>query len=295
MWTSRLLAPASRQPKRDSHVTCAMCWCHWEAFKSRAASPRMRLLSGSDLWIACPKTYQRRSIRWKHSTTPKSKVRPRPRLRGDGENSLRKTKRVRRTGSFRTLFFLTVLTLAPGVASAQGEPIAQSPHAHAKPSGSGWECDRGYREVDQLCVAIQVPPHAFLNSRGDGWECDRGYREANAACVIVEVPPNARLDFGGRGWECDRGYQKIDQSCVSIEVPAHAYLDHTGDGWKCDRGFQQHGETCAPFEIPLQGHLARSGNDWECNHGFRRTLTSAPPGTTGIAMRVIGCTGELVW
>src|SRR3989337_302215 len=150
----------------------------------------MRLLSGSDLWIACPKTYQRRSIRWKRSTTPKSKVRPRPRLRGDGENTLMKTKRVRRTGSFRTLFFLTVLTLAPGVASAQGEPIAQSPHAHAKPSGGGWACDRGYRE-------------------------------ANAACVIVEAPPNARLDFSGRGWECDRGYQKIDQSCVSIEVPAH--------------------------------------------------------------------------
>jgi len=57
--------------------------------------------------------------------------------------------------------------------------------------GPGWECNWGYREVDETRVAIEVPPNAYLNSSGStSWTCDRGYRPADEACVGIDVPAN---------------------------------------------------------------------------------------------------------
>ena len=39
-----------------------------------------------------------------------------------------------------------------------------------------------------LWMAVIVPPHARLDGSGSGWECDRGWREEDEGCVAVAVP-----------------------------------------------------------------------------------------------------------
>ena len=92
------------------------------------------------------------------------------------------------------------------------------PHAHAKPSGRGWECNRGYREVDTACVAIEVPANAYLEPSGNGWTCDRGYRATGQSCAQIDVPPNAYAvsNSYGHGWECERGYRDVNEACVAV-------------------------------------------------------------------------------
>jgi hypothetical protein len=106
-----------------------------------------------------------------------------------------KTKRPWWAGSTRSLFFFAVLAIAPGGALAQGDLSEGPPNSHAKPYGSGWECDRGYEKLGESCVVIQIPSNAFLGTFGDEWECDRGYRKVNEGCAAVQVPPNALLDY----------------------------------------------------------------------------------------------------
>jgi hypothetical protein len=36
-----------------------------------------------------------------------------------------------------------------------------------------------------------MPENASPNHYGSGWECDRGYREADGICNVVKVPANA--------------------------------------------------------------------------------------------------------
>jgi hypothetical protein len=100
-----------------------------------------------------------------------------------------------RNSSHTPLILMLAFALWPGIAAAQGDAAAAPLNAHMKRYGSGWECDRGYREVNAACAAVEVPPNAYLadSSYGRGWECDRGYRQVNEGCTLVEVPPNAHL------------------------------------------------------------------------------------------------------
>jgi hypothetical protein len=161
------------------------------------------------------------------------------------------TTRPSLAGTKFSLSLFALLMIGPGVAWGQesSEPPA---NAHPKLYGRGWECDRGYKEVQQSCVAVHVPPHAFLNSFGDGWECDRGYRETDGGCAIVEVPANAFLNFTGQRWECDRGYRKVDHSCVAIQIPPKAFLDSSGNRWECKRGYQKVDEACILIDVPAK-------------------------------------------
>ena len=104
-------------------------------------------------------------------------------------------------------FLLTTLAMAPA-AWSQNDPAGRPRNSHLRGFGNGWECDRGYTQIEGSCVAISVPAHAFLDSFGDGWECDRGYREVEEACEAVVVPARGLLDFTGHGWTCSRGFQK---------------------------------------------------------------------------------------
>ena len=81
--------------------------------------------------------------------------------------------------SIHSLIFLASLAAAPGVVFAQGGSVGMPENARVKSYGSGWECNRGYREFNGACIAIKVPPNGYLNSSGDGWKCDRGYRAVN--------------------------------------------------------------------------------------------------------------------
>ena len=115
---------------------------------------------------------------------------------------------------------LTVLaflaTPASGVALAQGGSAEIPENAHANSYGSGWQCDYGYRAVDEACVAVQVPENGYLadSAYGPGWQCDRGYRAVDGACVAVQVPENAHIDLFGDGWECNPPYRKHQDRCT---------------------------------------------------------------------------------
>ena len=122
--------------------------------------------------------------RWVHVTwAMQQKVHPPPDERTMNMNN----------SSKHLLILLLTVALWPGIAAAQGDAAAAPLNAHMKRYGSGWECDRGYREVNAACAAVEVPENAYLadSSYGLGWECDRGYRQANEACTLIDVPPNA--------------------------------------------------------------------------------------------------------
>src|SRR5919106_1674712 len=154
---------------------------------------------------------------------------------------------------------LTVLaflaTPASGVALAQGGSAEIPENAHANSYGSGWQCDYGYRAVDEACVAVQVPENGYLAdfAYGPGWQCDRGYRAVDEACVAVQVPENGYLaDFAyGPGWQCDRGYRAVDGACVAVQVPENAHIDLFGDGWECNPPYRKHQDRCTP---PIGGN-----------------------------------------
>ncbi|MEJ2336304.1 MAG: hypothetical protein P8Y26_11840 [Gemmatimonadales bacterium] len=70
-----------------------------------------------------------------------------------------------------------LLGIAPTLVAAQADATEAPPNSHAKSYGDGWECDRGFRRVNQSCVAVEVPPNAYLDPSGGRWECSRGYRK----------------------------------------------------------------------------------------------------------------------
>ena len=139
-------------------------------------------------------------------------------------------------------------TVAPGQVTAQQTREAIPENAHVKGLGRGWECDKGFRQVDGACNAVSVPKHAFKTnvSYGRGWECMRGYLEALDACVPVNVPDNAYLNSYGDGWECGRIYQREGDSCVEIKVPKNGHLTNSshGSGWECNRGYREVDQSC---------------------------------------------------
>jgi len=178
------------------------------------------------------------------------------------------------TRSLVSLILLAVLAAAPGVVLAQGGSGAIPANARAKSYGSGWECKRGYREVDGACAAVKVPANAYPTNKsyGRGWTCERGYREVDGACTAIKVPSHAYLDSFGDRWNCERGYRKVDEACLAVKVPAHAYYVESsyGLGWKCDRGYHVVDDACAVVAVPKHAHLDNSGNDWECTRPYEK-------------------------
>ncbi len=57
---------------------------------------------------------------------------------------------------------------------------------------------------------MKVPPNGYLevSSYGSGWACERGYRAVDEGCMAVKVPENAHLDDSGNDWDCNRPYRK---------------------------------------------------------------------------------------
>ena len=115
--------------------------------------------------------------------------------------------------------------------------------------GSGWKCDRGYRAVDDDCVAIKVPANGYLADTpyGSGWKCDRRYREVGEACVAIKIPVNGYFVDSARrsGWACDRGYRAAGEACVAVMVPENAHLDYSGNDWECNRPYYKQEDGCA--------------------------------------------------
>ena len=185
--------------------------------------------------------------------------------------------------SIYSLVLLALLASAQGVVSAENDSPELPENARAKSYGSGWECERGYREANGACAAIGVPANAYLTntSYGSGWECGRGYREDNGACAAVRVPANAypTNTRSGNGWKCERGYRKVKGACPSIKVPPNAYLNNSGDRWKCNRGYRAVDESCVAIKVQANGYLTDSSHrsSWSCDHGFERSMKPALP------------------
>ena len=98
-------------------------------------------------------------------------------------------------------------------------------NAHEARYGEGWECNLGFREVENRCEAIDVPEHAF--------------------------PTGSKY---GAEWDCKRGFEKSDNNCLKIEVPVNGYLNSYGNKWQCEHGYRSdNSKNCTP---PLQTHVA---------------------------------------
>ena len=54
----------------------------------------------------------------------------------------------------------------------------------------GWKCERGFRALSGACEAIDLPEHAHLNRVGDGWDCNRPYTRVQDLCIIDWVETN---------------------------------------------------------------------------------------------------------
>ena len=134
-----------------------------------------------------------------------------------------------------------------------------------------WEAATPYFDG---CLPIEVPENALAtgSSYGRGWECRRGYREVNETCIVIKIPENAYLNASGVRWECNRGFREFDKACVAINVPENGYLTESdfGSGWKCERGFQAKGEMCIPVELPANAHIDFSGSDWDCDRPYEK-------------------------
>ena len=114
---------------------------------------------------------------------------------------------------------------APAAGTQRTRSPAIPDNARPRSYGSGWDCNRGFRETAGRCAVVVVPANAYLSPEGSSWTCDRGFRPEGAACAAVNVPVNAyavdtRYD---RGWRCNRGYREVAGRCQQPAVPAHAY------------------------------------------------------------------------
>jgi len=73
------------------------------------------------------------------------------------------------------------------------------------------------------CRAVKVRANAHADDEedfGTGWECDRGYREVGGHCIRVVVPANAYYsEFSfGRSWACDPGYRQEGETCLAMRA-----------------------------------------------------------------------------
>jgi len=74
-------------------------------------------------------------------------------------------------------------------------------------------CPIGFSRVGSSCVPTAIPQHAHAVPTGFGWECDVGFIQTGRSCTKLRVPSNAHVDFTGRSWECDSGYERAGESC----------------------------------------------------------------------------------
>jgi hypothetical protein len=177
------------------------------------------------------------------------------------------------------LFGASLLAVSASVSLEADERVPPR-NAHASPYG-GWDCSRGFRQVEEACVPIRVPANAYLDSFGMDWDCNRGYikDDQGLGCKSVKIPANAHADGEedfGAGWECDRRYHKVNGRCTPVLVPANAYYSEVAfdRDWECNPGFRQEGETCMAVRAPVHGFLVGDHDEWACERGFKKSADS---------------------
>src|SRR5512147_2104489 len=70
-------------------------------------------------------------------------------------------------------------------------------------------------------AATPMPSNARPLQYREAWECNRGFVQAGETCVAMKIPANGYLSSSGTRWECKRGFVKQDDRCSPVNVPAH--------------------------------------------------------------------------
>ena len=70
--------------------------------------------------------------------------------------------------SIRALILLERLATVSGLSFAQGDSVEVPDNARAKEYGNGWECDLGYRAVNEASIAVRLPTNVYLTNTSYG-------------------------------------------------------------------------------------------------------------------------------
>ena len=95
-----------------------------------------------------------------------------------------------------------------------------------------------------IAQKVTLPPNAGIDIYGSGWTCNRGFKQVGSECQKVTLPQNAGIDIYGSGWTCNRGFKQVGSECQKVTLPQNAGIDIYGSGWTCNRGFKQVGNEC---------------------------------------------------
>lgn len=141
----------------------------------------------------------------------------------------------RRLAASACLLFGVSLLAAYASVSSRADERGPPRHAHASRYGGGWECSRGFQQVEEACVPVKVPANAYLDPLGSDWDCNRGYirDDQGLRCKVIKIPANAHVDDEqafGTGWDCDLGYREVSGRCTRVVAPAHAYYSEFSFG-----------------------------------------------------------------
>ena len=73
-------------------------------------------------------------------------------------------------------------------------------------------------EVGGRCTPVVVPANAYYSecSFGRSWECDPGFRQEGETCMAVRTPAHGFLVGERVEWACDRGFMKSADSGVPV-------------------------------------------------------------------------------
>ncbi|MGV3624709.1 MAG: hypothetical protein ACO1OB_28070, partial [Archangium sp.] len=201
----------------------------------------------------------------------------------------------------------------PPVEPPPGPTCGDHGHAH----DDHCHCDRGYTEVDGVCV-VKPPadggqqvdacgPHG--EQHDDHCHCDAGYEEVGGTCVAVTGDAgvtDAGVDMCGPHGHahddhchCDAGYEEVGGTCVAITTDAgmtdagvdmcgphgHSHDDHC----HCDAGYEEVGGTCVAVTTdagvtdagadPCAPNGELHGNHCHCDNGYIEMGLSCVPVT----------------
>lgn len=94
--------------------------------------------------------------------------------------------------------------------------VSPQPSSHPESCPPGVErlgCRGGTRSQPSP-TGTPVPSHAHDETTGLGWECNVGYVQKGDACIALRVPAHAHLDISGHGWFCDDGFVPNGEECA---------------------------------------------------------------------------------
>lgn len=98
--------------------------------------------------------------------------------------------------------------------ASQSFSLQSTPHPESCPPGVDRLGCPGAAMSPPSSTGHIVPPHAHYEATGFGWECNIGYVQHGDACVALHVPVHAHLDISGHGWFCDDGFIQREDVCV---------------------------------------------------------------------------------